>query len=149
MTLVEIYHAEHKARLARMAPKPKPKPIIPYPYNMGWEGMWFYDLVNVRPVTPYSPNIKVEEIQRAVIDHFKMTKVEFFSRRRTQNIVWPRQVAMYLCKTLTTRSLPEIGRKFGGKDHTTVLHAVRKVELHCAVDEAIRQEIAEIRRAIR
>lgn len=149
MTLIEIYHAEHKARLARMAPKPKPKPIIPYPYNMGWEGMWFYDLVNVRPITPYSPTIKVKEIQRAVIDHFKMTKVEFFSRRRTRNIVWPRQVAMYLCKTLTTRSLPEIGRKFGGKDHTTVLHAVRKVELQVAEDDEIREEIAAIRRAIR
>ena len=63
------------------------------------------------------------------------------SARRTANIVRPRQVAMYLAKTLTLRSLPEIGRRFGGRDHTTVLHAVRKITALVAKDVALCNEV--------
>ena len=70
------------------------------------------------------------------------------SSRRTANVVRPRQVAMYLAKTLTLRSLPEIGRRFGGRDHTTVLHAVRKIENLVHNDAALAEEIELIKRQL-
>ncbi|MCB8829719.1 chromosomal replication initiator protein DnaA, partial [Escherichia coli] len=72
--------------------------------------------------------IRIEEIQRIVARHYNVSKQDLLSNRRTRTIVKPRQIAMYLAKMLTPRSLPEIGRRFGGRDHTTVLHAVRKIE---------------------
>ncbi|OYU91841.1 MAG: chromosomal replication initiation protein DnaA [Bradyrhizobiaceae bacterium PARB1] len=72
--------------------------------------------------------IRIEDILRATASHFHVSRSDLMSARRTANIVKPRQLAMYLAKTLTLRSLPEIGRRFGGRDHTTVLHAVRKME---------------------
>ena len=72
--------------------------------------------------------VRVEEILKLVSAHFNVTRADLLSSRRTASVVRPRQIAMYLSKTLTLRSLPEIGRRFGGRDHTTVLHAVRKIE---------------------
>ena len=72
--------------------------------------------------------LTIDEIQRAVADYFNLRLAEMLSERRARNIVRPRQIAMYLSKQLTSRSLPEIGRRFGGRDHTTVMHAVRKIE---------------------
>ena len=72
--------------------------------------------------------VKIEEIQKLVASHYSVTRNDILSARRTANVVRPRQIAMYLSKVLTPRSLPEIGRRFGGRDHTTVLHAVRKIE---------------------
>ncbi|MGY4449335.1 chromosomal replication initiation ATPase DnaA [Bradyrhizobium sp. i1.3.1] len=80
----------------------------------------------VRPQEP--KRIKIEDIQRVVARQYNVSRSDLLSSRRTANVVRPRQVAMYLAKTLTLRSLPEIGRRFGGRDHTTVLHAVRKIE---------------------
>ncbi len=70
------------------------------------------------------------------------------SSRRLQNIARPRQVAMYLSKILTTKSLPEIGRKFSGRDHTTVLHAVRKVQETCAADQEFANDVDILRRSL-
>jgi len=70
------------------------------------------------------------------------------SSRRTANVVRPRQVAMYLAKILTLRSLPEIGRRFGGRDHTTVLHAVRKIESLAGNDNAFAEEIEALKRQL-
>lgn len=72
--------------------------------------------------------VKIEDIQRLVANHYNVSRSDILSSRRTATVVRPRQIAMYLSKTLTLRSLPEIGRRFGGRDHTTVLHAVRKIE---------------------
>ncbi len=72
--------------------------------------------------------LTIDEIQRAVADYFNLRLAEMLSERRSRNIARPRQMAMYLAKQLTSRSLPEIGRRFGGRDHTTVMHAVRKIE---------------------
>ncbi|MFS2316310.1 chromosomal replication initiator protein DnaA [Maricaulis sp. D1M11] len=71
--------------------------------------------------------LTVDEIQKAVARHFGVTPQDICSKRRTQSVVRPRHVAMYLSKKLTTRSLPDIGRRFGGRDHSTVIHAVNKV----------------------
>ena len=77
-----------------------------------------------------------------------MSKTELLSNRRTRTIVKPRQVAMYLSKVMTPRSLPEIGRRFGGRDHTTVLHAVRKIEDLSGTDNNLAQELELLRRLI-
>jgi chromosomal replication initiator protein len=85
--------------------------------------------------------VRIEEIQRIVARHYNVSRSDLLSSRRTANVVRPRQIAMYLAKTLTLRSLPEIGRRFGGRDHTTVLHAVRKIESLIGVDNTLAAEI--------
>ena len=92
--------------------------------------------------------VRIEDIQRIVARHYNVSKTELLSNRRTRTIVKPRQVAMYLAKVLTPRSLPEIGRRFGGRDHTTVLHAVRKIETQSTSDATLAQEIELLRRLI-
>ncbi|MBY0283352.1 MAG: chromosomal replication initiator protein DnaA [Sphingomonas sp.] len=72
--------------------------------------------------------VTIDEIQRAVSAYFDLKPIELISARRARVVARPRQIAMYLAKRLTTRSLPEIGRKFGGRDHSTVIHAVRRIE---------------------
>lgn len=74
-----------------------------------------------------SLRLTMDRIQRVVCEEFSLNLNDMVSKRRAQAVARPRQVAMYLCKTLTRKSLPEIGRKFGGRDHTTVLHAVKRV----------------------
>lgn len=92
--------------------------------------------------------IRIEEIQRIVARHYNVSKQDLLSSRRTRTIVKPRQVAMYLAKMLTPRSLPEIGRRFGGRDHTTVLHAVRKIEDLVGADAKLAQELELLKRLI-
>jgi chromosomal replication initiator protein len=92
--------------------------------------------------------VRIEDIQRIVARHYNVSKTELLSNRRTRTIVKPRQVAMYLSKVLTPRSLPEIGRRFGGRDHTTVLHAVRKIEDLSGADNTLAQELELLRRLI-
>ncbi|MDZ5700168.1 chromosomal replication initiator protein DnaA [Chelativorans sp. M5D2P16] len=92
--------------------------------------------------------VRIEDIQRIVARHYNVSKTELLSNRRTRTIVKPRQVAMYLAKVLTPRSLPEIGRRFGGRDHTTVLHAVRKIEGISGGDKQLAQEIELLKRLI-
>ena len=91
--------------------------------------------------------VRIEDIQRIVARHYNVSKTELLSNRRTRTIVKPRQVAMYLSKVMTPRSLPEIGRRFGGRDHTTVLHAVRKIEDLSGVDNTLAQELELLRQA--
>jgi chromosomal replication initiator protein len=91
---------------------------------------------------------RIEDIQRIVARHYNVSKTELLSNRRTRTIVKPRQVAMYLAKVMTPRSLPEIGRRFGGRDHTTVLHAVRKIEDLSGSDNSLAQELELLRRLI-
>ena len=92
--------------------------------------------------------ITIDEIQRKVAEHYNLRMSDMHSSRRARNVARPRQIAMYLAKQLTSRSLPEIGRKFGGRDHTTVMHAVRKVEELIEADAQIAQDTDVIRRAL-
>lgn len=92
--------------------------------------------------------VRIEDIQRIVARHYNVSKTELLSNRRTRTIVKPRQIAMYLAKVMTPRSLPEIGRRFGGRDHTTVLHAVRKIEDLSVTDATLAQEVELLRRLI-
>jgi chromosomal replication initiator protein len=100
----------------------------------------------IRPQEP--KRIKIEDIQRVVARQYNVSRSDLLSSRRTANVVRPRQVAMYLAKTLTLRSLPEIGRRFGGRDHTTVLHAVRKIEALVAKDTALSEEVESLKRQL-
>ena len=93
--------------------------------------------------------ITVDEIQKTVADHFAMKQVDLLSERRTRAVARPRQIAMYLCKQHTTRSYPDIGRRFGGRDHTTVLHGVRKIEELLASDEQIAKDVEALTRKLR
>ncbi len=92
--------------------------------------------------------VRIEDILKFVSRHYNVARTDILSARRTRTIVRPRQIAMYLAKTMTPRSLPEIGRRFGGRDHTTVLHAVRKIENERAKDEKLAEELDLIRRMI-
>ena len=91
----------------------------------------------------------MDEIQRAVAEHYGLKKEDLLSERRTRSIARPRQAAMYLAKQLTTRSYPDIGRRFGGRDHTTVLHAVRRIEELKAIDPALAQDVEALTRKLR
>ena len=92
--------------------------------------------------------VRIEDIQKVVSRHFNVSKSDLLSSRRTRTIVRPRQIAMYLSKIMTPRSLPEIGRRFGGRDHTTVLHAVRKIEELTNADRALGDEVELLRKLI-
>ena len=92
--------------------------------------------------------VKIEDIQKLVANHYQVSRADILSSRRTATVVRPRQIAMYLSKVLTLRSLPEIGRRFGGRDHTTVLHAVRKIEGLCVKETALSEEIELLKRML-
>ena len=92
--------------------------------------------------------VTIEEIQKRVSEHFNVRVTDMHSARRARAVARPRQVAMYLSKQLTSRSLPEIGRKFGGRDHTTVMHAVRKIEEIKATDPSFAEDIELLRRML-
>ncbi len=97
----------------------------------------------------YERRITIDEIQRKVAEHYNLRLTDMHSARRSRHVARPRQVAMYLCKKLTTRSLPEIGRKFGGRDHTTVMHAVKKVEELMTEDNLFADEVNGVRRLLK
>ena len=92
--------------------------------------------------------VTIDEIQKRVAEHYNIRLSDMHSARRARAVARPRQVAMYLCKQLTPRSLPEIGRKFGGRDHTTVMHAVRKIEELRASDRVMAEDIELLRRML-
>ena len=92
--------------------------------------------------------VKIEDIQKLVASHYNVSRSDLLSARRTAAVVRPRQIAMYLSKVLTLRSLPEIGRRFGGRDHTTVLHAVRKIDGLAGKDASLAEVIELLKRIL-
>jgi chromosomal replication initiator protein len=93
--------------------------------------------------------ISIAEIQERVAEHFGIWLGEMRSGRRFRRVARPRQVAMYLARELTGRSLPAIGRAFGGRDHTTILHALRRVEALMANNPQIAMAVRELREVLR
>jgi hypothetical protein len=135
MSLAEQWHAEHKARLARMVPAPKvvePVKVAPVyqAHDAGWDSMWHHDLVTLRPRVR---DVSIKDI---------------LSSRRQADIIRPRHVAMYLAKMLTPRSMAEIGSRFGGRDHTTIMHAVKKIEAQCETDDELFAAVDRLRRRL-
>ncbi|MGR3714509.1 MAG: chromosomal replication initiator protein DnaA [Shimia sp.] len=92
--------------------------------------------------------ISVEEIQRKVAEHYNIRLSDMIGPKRVRSFARPRQIAMYLCKQMTSRSLPEIGRRFGGRDHTTVMHGVKRVEELRTQDAQISDDLELLRRAL-
>jgi len=92
--------------------------------------------------------IKIDDILRIVSRHYGVSKTDILSPRRQRSVVWPRQIGMYLSKQMTQRSLPEIGRRFGNRDHTTVLHAIRKIEKELSGNESLREELEDLKKLI-
>ncbi|GHA46911.1 chromosomal replication initiator protein DnaA [Amylibacter ulvae] len=92
--------------------------------------------------------VTVDEIIRKVTDHYNIRMTDMLSPRRARSVARPRQMAMYLAKKLTSKSLPEIGRRFGGRDHTTVIHAVKKIEELRSVDNQIAEDLELLRRML-
>ncbi|CBS85431.1 chromosomal replication initiator protein DnaA [Azospirillum lipoferum] len=92
--------------------------------------------------------VTIDEIQKRVAEHYNIRVADMHSARRARAVARPRQIAMYLAKQLTARSLPEIGRKFGGRDHTTVMHAVKKVDELRATDPSFAEDVELLRRML-
>ena len=92
--------------------------------------------------------IKIEDILRIISRHYGVSKGDILSQRRHRSVVWPRQIGMYLAKQLTARSLPEIGRRFGNRDHTTVLHAIRKIEGELNGNTRLKDEIDDLKKQL-
>ena len=90
--------------------------------------------------------VTADEIQRRVADYFNIKLSDLLSARRARQVARPRQVAMYLCKHLTSKSLPSIGRKFGGRDHTTVMHAVKRIDELRQTDSVLDEDILHLER---
>jgi chromosomal replication initiator protein len=93
--------------------------------------------------------VTVDQIQKTVAEHYSLKQADLISERRARAVARPRQVAMWLAKQITTRSLPDIGRRFGGRDHTTVLHAVRRIEALKAEDPVIARDVDLLLRKLR
>jgi len=144
------FHAERQARLKRIAaaavpdtwnppPKPKavltvvlPQPAEPEPIHPGNGSP--LRIISIEQIDEYDFGAivrkypRIARIQQVVASYYNIPMYLFLSGIRTAPVVFPRQIAMYLCRKLTIKSMPEIGRKFGGKDHTTILHGCRKIE---------------------
>jgi chromosomal replication initiator protein len=157
MSLAAQYHAEHKARLARMGAIPMkgsfyipptkkvelPKLIVFVPpLEVAYRSMWFWDLVSFDGER--SP-VSVKEIQTAVARVYNVPISDFSAKRKTKDIVFPRQVAMYLCKVLTDLSYPQIGRYFGGRDHSTIIHACKVITKQMDVDSDLLNLVRSLR----
>jgi len=146
-------HVDRKARLIRLgAPQPKPFvpakpiPVKPQQIDAGWEGMWFHDLVFGHSKEPRV--IRIRDIQEAVCKYYDVSIVDMLSGRRTIEISFPRQVAMYLCRTMTRHGFAEIGRRFGGRDHTTVIHGTQKIAGLYGYDMRITYDVNSIKKVL-
>lgn len=140
---LRLHHGSEEERSAAMPPEETPEPgVLPPIPNTAIATAC---LIAFPPDGARFLN-QVEIIQRAVLREFpKVTMADLKSPRRTGLIVRARQIGMYLAKTITTKSFPDIGRRFGGRDHTTVIHAVRKIEAAVPKDGELAAQIARIK----
>lgn len=152
-------NAARKARMARLGQLPKPRSLRPKiePTPAVEQVVSPDDMVLPWPFLPCDqfvgprlpedrPPPTIRHIQNVVCAYYGICHVQLLSRRRAWSVVIPRQVAMYLCKTLTTKAFPYIGRAFDGRDHTTVMHAVERVEAKCAADPEFAAVVDRLRR---
>jgi hypothetical protein len=149
--LENAMRARWRESYSRLNPKPKvrvsikindltPK-VVPLPLNIG------------SPIPDYRMSYgaipagkpRIDDFIRAACRHFDVTRGEFLSARRPKNLFLPRQVAAYLARTMTDHSLPEIARRFGGRDHTTIMHSVAKIERLLNEDETIREHVEAVK----
>jgi hypothetical protein len=148
------FHASIAARAAeRLSPPvtqelpPQAFPAEPDPPKVV-APMMIWPVIPDEPTPDIAPKLTIRRIQIIVAAHFGMRASDIISERRTQDVVHPRHVAMFLAKVLTQKSLPEIGRRFGGRDHTTALHAVRKIGCLMQADADLAADISMLSEAI-
>ena len=98
--------------------------------------------------TSISDNNDIRKIQKAVAEYFQISLEDLVSKKRNANLAFPRQVAMYLCRTLTNESFPKIGTEFGGKDHSTVIHSCEKIEQQMKLNKELVKTIENIKKKI-
>ena len=99
-------------------------------------------------ISSQDKQLTIENIQKTVTEYYKIKYSELLSKRRTRSIAYPRQIAMALCRELTNHSFPEIGEAFGGRDHTTVLHACRKIAAQRKTDQNAEEDVANLLRIL-
>lgn len=109
--------------------------------------MWFYDLVMEGDPPPHV--IRIRDIQKTVCSRYNIAMVDLLSPGRTLDITLPRQIAMYLCRLMLQTSYPEIGRRFGNRDHTTVIHAFQKVGARIVSTPEFASEIESLKEELR
>lgn len=154
--LRDLFHQRHKAARARMLSVRAPEPLKAFPAPdlppitaaEFAEAHRFLDADRdpfVAAALAFGRANKIRLIQEAVADHFELDLLDLLSDHRVVRITLPRQIAMFLCKELTEKSLPDIGRRFGGRDHTTVLHSVRKIAALIAKDADLAAKVERIR----
>jgi hypothetical protein len=144
--------ARHRESYSRLNPKPKvtariqinnlTPDAVSLPLNIG------SPIPDYRISYGQAPSVgkpRIDDFIRAACRHFGVARDEFLSSRRPKNLYLPRQVAAYLARTLTDHSLPEIARRFGGRDHTTIMHSVAKIGRLLNEDEAIRAHVEAVR----
>lgn len=114
----------------------RPRAILPPPTRREW--------FSIVPDDEDAPEPPIKAIKRAACEYFEISMIDIESARRTADMVYPRQIAMYLARVATRKSTPEIGRRFGGRDHTTVLHAFNKIKLHARLDWKVAYDVAHV-----
>lgn len=150
---LERYASVHKRlyfppRPIEALPKPEPKPDPkPEPEPL-WVGLLKEDALDATLEANYSKRIFIGDCIKAVCTYYNISRRDMLSSRRQRFITRPRQVSMYLSKMLTDGSMPEIGRRHGNRDHTTVLHACRRIEHLLDSDLVLRADIVRIKRRI-
>jgi chromosomal replication initiation ATPase DnaA len=156
MSLQAELHRAHKERLLRMsqprpkpAPEPKPAPVVEFDNVEAWikrqkaiplpapKEPWFSIVADFEQAGP-----TIGKIIFAVAQYFEIPTNDLRGVYRTANIAYARQIGFYLSRKLTVRSFPEIGKKFGGRDHTTVLHGYRKIERLMKTDWTVAYDVA-------
>lgn len=134
-----------KVRDVAARPRPETVPVLPkYPKTFEDERAWAIVICGFEIPITAATTISVERIQQAVAENFNVERADILSSRRTKDVVLPRHVAMYLARKLTLKSLPEIGRRFGGRDHTTQIAAQRKIARMMLQDAAFDRRVREI-----
>lgn len=166
MSLAEQYHANHKARQTRLGDVAQPsritavapaaflrekriyKPRGTIRAEDHYPCMWFWDLIVLSPKRDLTSRPTIKKIIKVVAYRYDVTADDILSMRRGRAVAWPRQIVMYLARHMTLRSLPEIGRVLNNRDHTTILHGVRKVTAAVAASNELKVAIEELKQEI-
>lgn len=144
-SIIAEMHRAHVARQRRIKAaayggiKGGKQMVAPLPEHK--KEFWF-EIISDKPLP--GGEIKIDDILRSCCIYFDLTRSQIISARRTKPVVYARQIAMYLCKYRTTKSYPEIGRRMGGRDHTTVLHGHRKIEARLPKEWMLAFDVAQV-----
>jgi hypothetical protein len=157
MSIIEVLHQEHKQRLARIASRavveppppvkqeepeePQEKAKIPFMEWAAHERAWEIELLHCGDYESPRGGPPIRKIQDVVCRHYGVSRDDMLSARRTADLIEPRHVAIYLARRLTPHALPKLGRSFGNRDHTTILHAFRKIGARIEKDKSMREVV--------